>query len=74
MICRTQAAKFPRRPRQNAIIEFIAFTPPAIPNPPQIAITRGLRPGQFQRQQTADPQQSRLQVKYRIHAARPARM
>ena len=74
MIGRTESVEFPDRARQQAIGQLIAIAPPPIPRAAQKRVGRFLGPGQVCREQPADAQQPRLQVKRGLRAARPARL
>src|SRR5438067_373099 len=53
MIGGSQRVKMPKRARQDAIGEFIAFAPPLVPDAPQISVRARLGASQFGGQQTA---------------------
>ena len=65
--------KFPGCARQKAIGKSVAFAPPEIPGAAQKGVGRLFcERGQFLRQQTADPEQPRLNFKRRTCAALPS--
>ena len=61
MIGRPRPVETPERARQDAIGEFIALPPPLVPDAAHIVVRRGLRAGQFHRQQAADAEEAGLQ-------------
>src|SRR6185312_4907161 len=72
MIGGALAVKAPDLARQDAIGEFLALAPPAIPNGAQVAVSASLGPGQFGRQQSRHAEQPRLQCQGRTSRRAPA--